>query len=190
MDNDLEEVWKTIPSLGGDYEASNLGRIRSLDRWSFRVDTGTKLFVKGAIIAQQTDEFGYSRVRLNLNKEKLTKRVHRLVAEAFIPNLENKPQVNHIDGDKRNNSEINLEWTTNSDNQKHAIKTGLKTVKKGKDSPRFERAVDVYKDGEYIMTLRGNAEMEEKGFDFRLVSACLKGKRNTHRGCTFKIKEI
>jgi hypothetical protein len=190
MDNAIEEIWKNIPSLGDNYEASSFGRIRSLDRESFRQDTGTILFIKGAVVAQQVDQNSYRRVRLLVNKEKLTRKVHRLIAEAFIDNPENKPQVNHIDGNKSNNEVSNLEWVDNSDNQRHAIEIGLKVIKTGQDAARFKRAVDVFKDGEYIITLTGNADMAEKGFDFRLVSACLKGKRKTHRGCTFKVREV
>lgn len=73
---------------------------------------------------------GYPQVDLG----KHTKKVHRLVAIAFIPNPENKPQVNHIDGVKTNNEITNLEWVNNADNQKHAWKIGLSKAKKGKDN--------------------------------------------------------
>tara|TARA_Y100001973_G_C5151700_1_gene308480 strand:- start:364 stop:798 length:435 start_codon:yes stop_codon:yes gene_type:complete len=139
------------------------------------------------VLAAPLDKGGYPRLRLSFGAVKVNIRVHRLVAEAFIPNIENKPQVNHISGVKTDNRAVNLEWSTNAENQSHAVATGLKVAKKGRASARFERGVDVYKDGEYIRTVCGNEEMSQHGLDFRLVSACLKGKRHTHKGFSFKI---
>lgn len=69
---------------------------------------------------------GYLRIEIRDDKRnKLKLRIHRLVAEAFIPNPGNKPQVNHLNGDKSDNRVENLEWVTNSENMKHALKTGL-----------------------------------------------------------------
>lgn len=75
--------------------------------------------------ALQLDHKGYYKVDLYNNGDCSTKRVHRLVAEAFIPNPDNKPDINHIDGNKRNNSADNLEWVTKSENIQHAFRTGL-----------------------------------------------------------------
>lgn len=77
---------------------------------------------------------GYAQVQLG-NR---TVKIHRLVALVFIPNPENKPQVNHIDGNKTNNCVSNLEWCDNSENQKHAFKYGLHKSKKGDESPYWE----------------------------------------------------
>lgn len=79
----------------------------------------------GHIIAQQESDGGYLRVELWQNAKGRKFLVHRLVAEAFVPNAEGKPQVNHIDGDKTNNTASNLEWVTQSENQLHAYRTGL-----------------------------------------------------------------
>lgn len=72
---------------------------------------------------------GYRMVVLTVNGKKIYKNIHRLVAENFLENPENKPEVNHKDGDKQNNSVDNLEWVTSSENQKHAIKAGLQVYK-------------------------------------------------------------
>lgn len=104
------ERWSQIDDT--HYSVSSEGRIRN-------DDTG---ILKTPV--QTTD--GYYRVDLydGLGNRK-TKRIHRLVADAFIPNTNNKPQVNHIDGNKKNNSVSNLEWATSSENMKHAYRTGL-----------------------------------------------------------------
>ena len=80
------------------------------------------------------DENKYRLYHLSVNNESYTKLAHRLVAEAFIPNPENKPEVNHKDGKKNNNSETNLEWSTSSENLFHAYNTGLKKVNCGEES--------------------------------------------------------
>ena len=73
----------------------------------------------------------YPMVSIYNSKKRSVKRVHRLVAEAFIPNIYNRPEVNHIDGNKRNNSRLNLEWVTKSQNQAHSFKTGLNSTPSG-----------------------------------------------------------
>lgn len=85
-------------------------------------NTGKKATLKPA-----KDKKGYLRVGLMINNKLCTKKVHRLVAITFIPNLENKPQVNHIDGNKSNNNVSNLEWVTQSENKKHAFRIGLES---------------------------------------------------------------
>lgn len=77
------------------------------------------------LLKQRTTDFGYLSVNLNYNKKSYTCKVHRLVAESFIPNPENKREVNHIDADKKNNWVGNLEWVTSSENKKHAWRLGL-----------------------------------------------------------------
>lgn len=76
---------------------------------------------------------GYPTVRLNSIHKKVSVRIHRLVATAFIPNPDNKPQVNHIDGNKLNNNVSNLEWVTGAENHRHKMEHGLNVVKSGKD---------------------------------------------------------
>jgi len=103
--------WKDIP--GENYQISDEGNIRNKT---------TKKELK-----QCLSTTGYKRVSFSRGKGKTPKIgfTHRLVAEAFIPNPENKPFVNHIDGDKQNPHPSNLEWVTNKENVKHAIDTGL-----------------------------------------------------------------
>lgn len=114
----MQEIWKDIKEYEGEYEISNLGRVRSLN---YR-RTGMKKVLKPI-----NHPRGYLSVILYKNKKSKEFCIHRLVAETFIENLSNKPQVNHKDGNKHNNTINNLEWVTASKNEKHAWKIGLKT---------------------------------------------------------------
>ena len=110
------EKWRKIEGFPS-YEVSNLGNVRSK---GFIMNNG--YFRKGRVLKPYPDPKGYMKVELHGQ----IKKVHRLVAEAFIPNPENKPQVNHIDGNKQNNCVENLEWVTNAENTQHAWNTGLR----------------------------------------------------------------
>lgn len=118
----MKEIWKDIPGFEGSYQASTLGRIRSLDRIIIRGASRTRgayrARLRGKILAQVTNTQGYQIV--NWGKQQYS--VHRLVAITFIPNLKNKPMINHIDGNTKNNNIDNLEWCTNQENQIHAVK--------------------------------------------------------------------
>jgi hypothetical protein len=186
---DTSEEWKPIPSYEDSLMVSSFGRVKSLSRYVKRSDTGRNIWVEGRVLTSQVNKNGYVYLRVSVNGLKVTIRPHRIIAQLWIPNPENKREVNHVDGNKQNNAVSNLEWVTPSENQKHAIDNGLKVTKKGSESSRFKRSVDVFKNGEYITTLNGNSEMTEFGVDYRMISACLRGKRNQHKGFTFKVKE-
>jgi hypothetical protein len=139
------------------------------------------------ILKCQIDKLGYVRIRFCVETLKTTHKVHRLVAKAFIENPNDLPQVNHKDGDKENNAVTNLEWCTNGENQIHAITNGLKIHHFGDRAKRFTGKVEAYDcTGKLVAVMSGNEDMAKHGFDFRLVSAVLKNKRKSHRGCTFK----
>ena len=109
------------------YKISNTGIIRSVDRYVNNSNT-TKRLVKGKIVPQniRSDTCEYLHVNIWKNNKGKNYSTNRLVALTFIPNPDNKPMVNHIDGNKLNNNAYNLEWCTCSENHKHAFKTGLK----------------------------------------------------------------
>ena len=116
--NSLVEIWKDIPDYEGLYQVSNLGRIKSLNYNHTKTEKIRKLDQSGK---------GYSLILLCNSKGKKKYLVHRLVAEAFLDNPDNLPQVNHKDGNKLNNNVDNLEWCTNGYNEKHAYSLGLKS---------------------------------------------------------------
>lgn len=121
------EIWKDIKGYEAFYQVSNIGRVRSLDRVVALGDTFKK--IKGVVLKQNNHTVGYSIVSLHENSIQKSYTVHRLVANAFIENKHNKPYVNHIDGDKKNNHYLNLEWCTHEENTVHAVNNGL--IKKG-----------------------------------------------------------
>ncbi len=125
-----EEVWKDVVGYEGIYEVSNLGNVRSLDRYVNGKLT-SRLLKRGRPLVQKLTAQGYRSVHLRdkLNDLESWPSVHRLVALAFIPNPENKETVNHIDGDKQNNCVCNLEWATKSEQTIHAFANNLMTVR-------------------------------------------------------------
>ena len=112
----MKEVWRPVVGCEGLYEVSNLGRVRSVPKVGFS---------KQLILKQQDERHGYKRMRLTKENRKFCKLVHRMVAEAFIPNPSGKPCVNHINGNKTDNRVENLEWVTYSENYLHAVNHGL-----------------------------------------------------------------
>lgn len=118
------EIWEDIIGYAGLYQISDLGNVKSLDRWIYGRGRKKKQLRHGIIMKPKTDRYGY--LSIQLMKEDIRRHitVHRLVALSFIPNPENKPQVNHIDGNKKNNKVYNLEWNTPKENVTHAYKIG------------------------------------------------------------------
>ena len=117
-----QEQWKPIEGTDGKYEVSNLGRVRSMKRYYGMI---------GRIMPQTIQPSGrggkltYYAVTFWMNNKAYCRKVHRLVAQAFIPNPDNLPCINHIDGNKLNNHVSNLEWCTYQANMLHAVRTGL-----------------------------------------------------------------
>ena len=105
------EEWRDIQGFKGLYQISNLGRVRSCDRY-LKASYGSRQFKRGQIIKETMMHNGYLIVDLHRNGSSVRRFVHRLVAEAFINNPKCLPEINHIDEDKTNNRADNLEWCT------------------------------------------------------------------------------
>lgn len=123
------EVWKNVDGYKGLYQVSNLGDIKSLDKIVKCKGNNTRIS-KGKILKQIIKKTGYSQVVLYKNNIRKYISTHRIVAQAFIPNPNNKSCVNHIDGNKLNNNISNLEWCTHIENMNHAWQNGLVVGKK------------------------------------------------------------
>lgn len=126
------EIWKDVKGFEGSYQINNFGIVRSLSRIRIVSPRGYKqsMLKKGQILKPSLDRYGYPQINLSSPQSKpTTYKIHRLVAEAFIPNAENKPCINHINGIKTDNKVNNLEWVTHSENNKHAYNIGLSDAK-------------------------------------------------------------
>ena len=167
----IGEIWRTVISDGEPYEGfevSNLGRIKSLN---YR-RTG-----KPKLMTPSDDGCGYLVVHLRKNGESKMCKVHRLVAEAFIPNPENKPTVDHIDRNKLNNFVGNLRW---ADIELQNNNRDLSTISK----PVLQYTLD----GEFIREWESTQECGRNGFNQGAVVDCCNGKRKSHKGFRFMYK--
>jgi hypothetical protein len=117
-------IYMPVKGYENLYEVTQNGNIQSVGR-TYLDTKGRKRTIKGKQYSSRIDRAGYPTVKLHKGKAQSTCYIHRILAEAFIPNPLGKPMVNHIDGNKLNNKLDNLEWVTNSENMKHAFKMGL-----------------------------------------------------------------
>lgn len=164
----MEELWKPVPEYEGYYEVSNLGRIRN---------TRTGRTLKG-----HPDTKGYPCFWPKINGRRRCLRIHRCVALAFSPNPDNKPEVNHRDGDKKNPTADNLEWVTSRENHLHAHRTGL--VPKTSDRPVIQK-----KDGLTIAEYPSLSEAARRtGVGLSNISMNIGGYSKTAGGYTWEHK--
>lgn len=172
------EIWKDIIGYEGLYQVSNYGRIKTVARDIVRRN-GEPLHIKEIIRKAVVKSDGYVEVHLRKNGKGLSIKVHRLVAEAFIPNPYNLPQVNHIDEDKTNNNVSNLEWCTRDYNMHYG--TGIdRAALKRKNGKKSKSVKQYFIDGKFIKEWPSVAEIERQtGYGSSNVSACCRGKFKT-----------
>ena len=153
-----QEIWKPIEGTDSQYYISSYGRIYS---------TKTKIIMK-----TPKDGRGYANCNLTIEGKYINVKIHKLVAKHFIPNIDNKPFINHIDGIKTNNNVSNLEWVTPSENTLHARRTGL-------HKSDGDKAVNQIKDGIIINTFKSISEASRvTGINRSNINqCCLKHKR-------------
>lgn len=165
--SDLKVEWKLIEGFDGIYSVSNYGEVRNNKT--------------GKLMKLRKNEKGYLRTNLTTNGNQKSVRVHRLVAQAFIPNPENKPQVNHIDFDKENNCVNNLEWVTNKENTQYSVCNRIfPGQQKKRNNKTGERNISHYK-GFYVVRIYGkkyvsksfkNIDDAKQWRDLRLKEMC------------------
>ncbi|MFV0241462.1 MAG: NUMOD4 motif-containing HNH endonuclease [Lacrimispora sphenoides] len=175
------EIWKDVPGYEGFYQASNFGRLRSLDRVSAN---GKKL--TGKLLEKNQERSGYIVDILCKNKQKKTTRLHRIIALTFLENLENKPEVNHLNGDKTDNRVSNLEWATHRENTDHAWKNGL--IKQPPNTP-LRPVIQSY-EGEIIACYRSiDTAALITGISAEDICKCCKRKRKNAGSYSWKYGE-
>ncbi len=148
----MEEIWKDIKDYEGYYQVSNLGRVRSLDRF-IKCKNGRMQFKKGVIFSLcYNKRVNVYEVHLNKDCKRKCFKIHRLVAEAFVPNddPENKTTVNHKDGNRANNRADNLEWATYSENEKHSYDKLDRPVNIPKKSKRQTIAINKFENSRTV----------------------------------------
>ncbi len=157
----MMETWVKIEGFE-TYEVSGNGFVRNAK--------------SGELLKPTLNTWGYPSVTLCHDGKRKNMTVHRLVAEAFLPNPNNLPEVNHLDEDKTNNTVPNLEWTTKKANINYGTRTQRANEKKHKRVIQYELT------GEIVRVWDSLKEAEKHGFHHSAISACCRGKRAAHLG--------
>lgn len=179
------EEWKNVVGYEDCYYVSSLGRLISKARY-VRHYRGRRMVKAQVIKPKVSKSTGYLEVCLYKCGVKRTLLLHRIVAEAFIPNPFGKPQVDHIDRNKLNNIVSNLHWCTGSENMLNPLtRPILKNINMGRKRPYAYRPTVAIKDGIVVYRFNRLMQCEEYGFDYTQVSSCCVGRQKTHKGYTF-----
>lgn len=187
----MKEIWKDIDGFEGRYQISNLGRVKSLER---KVKFGSQIrIIKPMIRKLKAKKGGYLFVQLRKNGKEVDFLVHRLVAKTFCNGYFKNADVNHKDGNKKNNIYTNLEWCTRSQNQLHAYRILKRSCyTRGKFGKLSNRSIPVLQ-----LTLKGDLvrawdsiTLAEKGtgIPFHSISKCAHGLLRQSHGFKWKIK--
>ena len=179
-----EEIWKAVDGYEDYYEVSSFGRVRSVDR-IVTYSNGDKHFYKRKIMKSFSDKDGYLLCNLSKNSKHNAPKIHRLVAQAFISNPYNLPQVNHKDEDKSNNCVDNLEWCDG----KYNINYGTRNEKVAVYFSKTVLQLDI-NTGRVISEYKSARDAKRKlNIHQDSIYGCCNGKRKTAGGFKWKFKE-
>ncbi len=168
----LDEIWKPVMGYEGHYEVSNMGSIRSIDRY-ITDKRGFRRLKKSKTKSALGIHGDYKRVYLKVRTQMKMQLVHRMVAQHFVDNPHGLPCVNHIDGNKYNNYSENLEWVSYSQNTRHAISTGLIAQSKKTRVP-LEKKAQIQ--NEYSLGETTYYELAQKnGISMRRICSIVRG---------------
>lgn len=190
----MEEIWKDIPEYEGLYQVSNLGRVKALPKYCFN---GSVDWLMGERILKPLEIHIYVYVCLYKDKKYRRRSIHQLVAEAFIPNPENKPDIDHINTIRADNRAKNLRWVTKSENMNNPLtRIRLSESKKGNPQPKGKnnnrsRLILQYTlDGKFLKEWHGSREIVRAlGGDNSYIIKCCKGLYPHAYGFIWKYKE-
>lgn len=180
-ENNRIEIWKDYKDYEGLYMVSNWGRAKSLDTY-IKDRNGTVRFCKGRILKPVIVGRGYLKVNLYKNNKQKQYYVHRLVAEAFIPNPENLPEVNHKDENKLNNNAENLEWC----DREYNCNFGTRNEKVAKKCSK--PVVQYTLDGQFVREWESIRECGRNGFNQGNICMCCQGKLKKYKDFIWKYK--
>jgi hypothetical protein len=182
-----EEVWEDIKGYEGLYRISSFGRIYSCDK-EVGCKGGHKTIKKGRVLSPTKNNTYFTLTLVNGKGKRKQMSIHRIVATTFIPNPQNKPQVNHKNGDKHDNRLCNLEWCTYKENIEHAFRTGLRVIhNKGKNNGhRSKKVKQIDSNGNVVKIWPSTREAERFGYDSSIISGVCHGRYSHHKGYTWQ----
>lgn len=172
----MVEEWRDIDEFEGKYQVSSLGRVKSLNYMNMK---------KERCLNPAKNTRGYFQVNLCKNGKIYKHYVHRLVADAFIPNTENLSQVNHKDENKENNNVVNLEWISQKDNINYG--TARKRTTKNMTGPKKAKPVICVETGTVFYS--GKEAERQTGASNSAINACCRGKLKTTKGFHWRYAE-
>lgn len=182
------EEWKDIKGYEGLYQVSNEGRVKSLERIVIKKNRYGKYSQfkhKCKILKPQYDSDGYQIISLCVNGVPKTYKIHRLVAKAFIPNPEDKPEIDHINGVKNENNAENLKWSSHIENTNNTI---TKTPKNREDQSK--KVYQYTLEGKLVAIWPSTRECGRQGFQQSNVQKCCVGENKTYNGYKWSYKPL
>lgn len=182
-----KEIWKDIKGFKNLYQISSFGRLKSLKR-TVKGKNNSIRTIKEKIITPTNNGKGYLVAALYKNGKRYFVKIHRLVAEAFIPNPKNKKEVNHKDGIKKHNYPSNLEWSTTKENCQHRQKTGLGNIKAATIA-KYKPVIKYDLQTNNILSKYKSAKeasIKNGGYKSEQVACVCRGERKSYHGFGFK----